>query len=217
MHVNNGAWEFTPVSYSPTDLGGKELAEYDRNCLAAIFGVPPTYFTTDTNLANLQAADEQFARFGVEPMCDSIASTLTALIQRYDPRLHFAFDPVIAEDEEMHQRVVDMRLKSGQTCINQENEELKYPKQPWGDEPLLPDNMLPLSLIIEAHKTATKQAESAIEQGEAGIGHEDQRIGLEKKKIEQGGKEAESDSEPDRAMVLSVARELQSLERKLAG
>ena len=73
---------------------------YDRTCLASIFGQPPTYYTTDTNPANLEAADQQHAQDGVDPRCNMIAEELTALIQHYDPRLFFAFDSTLPEDED---------------------------------------------------------------------------------------------------------------------
>ena len=59
--VTNGAYDHTTINYPPTDEAGLHLSEYDRNCLASIFGQPPTLYTTDTNLANLQAANEQHA------------------------------------------------------------------------------------------------------------------------------------------------------------
>ena len=79
--INTGAWDFTPVTYSPADLAGMEISTYDLNRLCNLFGIPPTYFSTDTNLANLQAADTQHARDGVEPWCTTVASQLTNLVQ----------------------------------------------------------------------------------------------------------------------------------------
>lgn len=168
--INPGAYEFTPTSYPPADLAGKELAEYDRAMLCSIFGVPPTYFTTETNLANLEAADEYFARFGVEPMCKSIAATLTSLVRRWDPRLYWAFDPVIAEDELQRAQVDQIYVDMGAITINQLNEEKMYPKAPWGDEPLFDKGKVPYSLLI-------KQLEQGLEQGRAGI--EQTRAGIE--------------------------------------
>jgi len=59
--VTTGAFDWTPVSYSPADLGGNEIAQQDIYNLASIFGQPPTYYTVDTNLANLQAAAKHHA------------------------------------------------------------------------------------------------------------------------------------------------------------
>jgi hypothetical protein len=166
LHVNSGAWEFTPISYPPADMGGKDLAEYDRNCLAAIFGLPPTYFTTDTNLANLEAADEFFARFGVDPMCKSIAGTLTSLVQLWDPRLKFMYDPVIAEDELQRAQTDKIYVDMGAITINQLNEEKKYPEVPWGDEPWFSQTLKQPSMLVEAHRQSLEQGAAAMESQE---------------------------------------------------
>lgn len=145
--VNDGAWEFREMNYSPTDMGGKELAEYDRTCLATVMGVPPSYFTTETNLANLEAADAYFARFGVEPMCKSIAATLTRVVRQMDPRLYFAFDPVLAEDEEKMARVDKIYVDMGARTLNEVNEEKRYPSKPWGDVPYVSKNLVPIDRL----------------------------------------------------------------------
>ncbi len=161
--------DVTPVSYQPADLGANEIAKQDVTLLAAIFGQPPTYYTVDSNLANLEAADAQHDKMGVQPRCKTIAGCFTRLAKQYDPRLMFQFDDGLAEDEVAKQTVIDMRLKSGQTTINQENQDSKFPKQAWGDEPLLPDNMLPLSKIVEAHDSTMQQNEQAMEQGDQAL------------------------------------------------
>lgn len=159
--VANGAWDFTPVSYSPADLGQLKVSEYDLNRLCNIFGVPPSYFSTDTNLANLQAADTQHARDAVEPWCVSVAGTLTNLVREFDNRLCFAFDPCVPEDEERKARIVDMQLKSGLITINQANEESQWPPAKWGDAPWIAGTLKQPDMITEAHETGIK----AIEEG----------------------------------------------------
>ena len=161
--VNRGAWDFTPANFPPADLANKDLSEYDLYRLASIFDQPPTYYTVDTNLANLQAADTQHARQGVEPRCKSIAGTLTWLAQTWDPRLFFAFDPALPEDEESKQRVVDMRLKSGQTTINQENEDGRWPPVWYGDEPLLPNNLATPTMLLEQHQQKLEATKAKME------------------------------------------------------
>jgi hypothetical protein len=188
--VTTGAFDFTPVNYPPTDMGGKELAEYDRNCMCSIFGQPPTYYTTDTNLANLQAADEQFARNGVEPRCDCIAGILTGMVRKWDPRLFFKFDPAIQEDDESKEKVVTMRLASGRTTINQENEEDRWPAVAWGDEPWLPGTMKQPSMITEAHEQGMEQIQAGIKQGDAAVKQADKGLEHDGKRIEIEGKKA---------------------------
>ena len=161
--VTNGAYEYTPINQPPADLAGKDLAVYDRDCLCTIFGVPPTFFTTDTNLANLEAADEQHARNAVEPRCDTIAEVLTVLVRRFDPRLFCRFDPAIQEDSESKEKVISMRLASGRTTINQENEEERWPPVEWGDEPWLPATLKQPSMMKAEHEMGLETAQAGVE------------------------------------------------------
>jgi hypothetical protein len=147
--VTNGAWEFHPVTYQPADLAALEINKHDRDVLASIFGQPPTYYTIESNLANLQAANEQFARTSVEPRCEAIAGTLTNFVRKFDQRLFFRFDPAIQEDDESREKIIQMRLDSYRTTINQENEELKYPPVSWGNEPLIDKNKIPYSMLVQ--------------------------------------------------------------------
>jgi hypothetical protein len=190
--VTDGSIEVTPINQPPADSSWKELSEYDRDCLAALFGVPPTYFTTETNLANLQAADEQHSRMAVEPRCCTIAEVLTDLVRRWDPRLFFRFDPAIQEDDEAKEKVVTMRLASGRTTINQENEEDRWPAVDYGNEPWLPGTLKQPSMITEAHEMGLKQTKAGIEQGQAaveqgdkGLEHDGKRVEIEAKKATQ--------------------------------
>jgi hypothetical protein len=137
--------------------------------LAAVFDQPPTYYTIDSNLANLQAADEQHAKQAVEPRCKAIAGTLTNLVRMWDERLFFSFDPPLAEDEESRMKVVQMRLNSGLTTINQENEEARWPKVPYGDQPWLPGTVMQPSMLMQKHEQSLKQGAAALKQSAASL------------------------------------------------
>jgi hypothetical protein len=167
--VNTGAWDFTPISYSPADMAGKELAEYDRTNMATILGVPPTYFTTETNLANLEAADEYFARFAVEPMCFTIAETLTQIVQEWDKRLYFQFDPVLVEDELKQAQTDKIYVDMGAVTLNELNEEKKYTPKKWGDEPWLPGTLVQPSMAQQKHDLAIESGKKGMEQQDAAI------------------------------------------------
>ena len=191
--IVNAAVDVTPLSYSPADLAGMQVSEYDRNMLASIFGQPPTYYTTDTNLANLQAADEQYARLGIEPRCDTIAEAFTRLVKRFDPRLFMRFDPALPEDDEARARVIDMKLKNGSITINQANEEERYPAVPWGDEPWMAATLVQPSMAQEKHEAGLKQGQAQLEQSQA-------QLDLQAKKTEweiTPEPEPESDLEPE--------------------
>jgi hypothetical protein len=204
IHVDRGAWDFTPVSYPPADMAARDLAEYDRNCLAAIFGIPPTYFTTDTNLANLQAADEQMAKFAVEPMCKSIAGTLTALARTWDPRLKFLHDPVIAEDELQKAQVDKIYVDMGAVTINQLNEEKKFPAVDWGKEPLFNKNLQTWSMMQQAHEQGMQQGQQQME------------IGRKTAEFELTDDPVESEEEEVRALLDRAKWLTTAIERRMA-
>jgi len=164
--VNTGAWNFTPVSYSPADLGGLQVSEYDMNRLCNLFGIPPSYFSTETNLANLQAADTQHARDAVEPWCVSVASTLTQVVRQFDQRLFFAFDPCVPEDEEREARIIDMQLKNGLVTINQANEESQWPKASWGDAPWFAGTLKQPDMIEASHEMGMKALDHGMDMSE---------------------------------------------------
>lgn len=161
--VSNGAYEATPINYSPADMAGEEMAKYAIYAMAAIFGQPATYYTVDSNLANLQAADAQHARMGVEPRCRSIEGTLNWLVKSWDPRLFVRFDPALPEDEVARQQVVDMQLKSGQITINEANEEARWPDKPYGDAAWLPGTLRQPDMITAEHEQSLEQQKTAMD------------------------------------------------------
>lgn len=158
--VTTSALDVTPMSYAPTDMAGLNLSEYDRTNLATIFGLPPTYFTTETNLANLEAADAMFARFAVGPMCRSIADVLTRMVRRFDQRLYFQFDSPIADDEMQQAQIDKMYVDMGAITINELNEDRKYTPKPWGDVPLVSGTLVPIDTLIEKARKSVEQMDA---------------------------------------------------------
>jgi len=202
--VVNGSLEATPMSYSPADMAGKEMAEYDLYRMAAIFGQPATYYTVDTNINNLQAADEQHARKGVEPRLRMIEGPLNHLVKQWDERLFFKFDPALPEDEESHMKVVEMRLKNGLTTPNQENEESQWPAFPEGDEHWIDGTRKTMTMLLEEHATMQEQSKQAMESGEtqdelAVDGHEHQKT-IDKAKLKIDAKKAQQKPAPKRSV-----------------
>lgn len=161
--VTNGAYTPHPLSYSPADLSGLDLSKYDMERTANCFGIPLPFLTGETNLANLQAAREQHAANAVEPRCKGIAAVLTRLCQKYDPRLFWAFDPCVPEDEERKAKISETRLRMGQTTINEENEEAQWLPKTWGDAPWLPGTLKQPDMITEAHQQGLETAKAATE------------------------------------------------------
>lgn len=208
LHVNNGAWDFNVITRPPTDLGAKDMSEYDLYRLAGIFGQPVSFWTTETNLANSQAAEEQHAKYGVEPRLWAITEALTGFVQKFDPRLYFITDPVLAEDEEKMARVNKIYWDMGCRTADQINEESKYPKAPWGAEPLFPKTMLPWSILV-------KQAEQGIEQGKVAM--DSQKASIENEAAMtafQTTPEPDDEEDAVRSLMLRVDRSIATLGRR---
>lgn len=161
--VTNGAWDIKPLSYSPTDLAGLDLSKYDMQRTANCFGTPIPYLEGDTDAMNLKGADVQHARNTIEPRHRMIAGTLTRLARQYDPRLFFAFDPALPEDEEMKAKVYDMKINNGSITINQANEDTLYPPVPWGDEPWIASSLAQPSMVQEKHQMGLTAQASEVE------------------------------------------------------
>jgi Phage portal protein len=169
--VNRGGWDFEIPDYPKADVGAKEIGEHDRNNMAAIFGQPATYYGTESNLANLQAADKQCWDNAIQPRCKTIAGQFTRLAKMCDQRLMFQHDHGLPEDEVAKQTVVDMQLKSGQATINEVNQDGKWGKKLYGDAPWLPGTLKQPDMIMEAH-------DQSLEQGQAVIDGQDLEGGL---------------------------------------
>jgi hypothetical protein len=111
--VNKTGLKAQPITYPPSDLGGLEVSDYNLERACNCLDCPPTMFSKEQNLANIQAARELHSVIAVEPRCKAIASALTRFVRRYDPRLFVAFDPAVKEDEEHKVKVFDLEIRNG--------------------------------------------------------------------------------------------------------
>jgi portal protein len=177
LYVNDGSFDVHVLDYPKADVGGMQIAQHDRDNMASIFSQPPTYYTVDSNLANLQAADKQFARFSIEPRLRNFCSLLTKLARACDERLFFMHDEVVKEDEKERAEIDKIYVDMGAVTIDQLNEEKKYPPVPWGKEPMFNKNMLPYSMLIAQTQQGLQQAQEKhdmeLDQGEAAMANED--------------------------------------------
>ncbi len=197
--------DVTPLSYQPVDLAGKEVGMQDMYTLACIFDQPPTYYTVDSNLANLEAADAQHDKMGVQPRCKTVAGCFTRLAKMFDQRLMFKFDPGLNDDELTKAQADKLYVDMGAITINELNEERKYARKPWGDAPWLPGTLKQPDMIMEAHEQSLEQADQEMMSG--GIddsikvdGHEHQKK-MDKESLKQKEERALNE-------VLSLTRSL---------
>jgi HK97 family phage portal protein len=134
------------LEHSMGDLAA--LADYraTKEDIANAFGVPLAFLTSETNLANLQAAEHQHLSKAIRPRLQRRDQKLNErLIPLYDPdgRLFLASDdPTPANrEQELQQQEADLRW--GVRTINEVRQERGLPPVPWGNEPWLPRRWAP--------------------------------------------------------------------------
>jgi hypothetical protein len=126
------------------DLAALAEAGATQADIANAFGVPLPFLVSETNLANLQAAEHQHASKAIKPRLARRDEKLNEqLVPLYDPtgRLFFASDdptPVNAEAARS-QEEQDLGVRS----INQVRSDRGLPPVEWGERPWLSAYLLP--------------------------------------------------------------------------
>jgi phage portal protein BeeE len=128
------------------DLAALAEAGATKDEIANAFGVPLAFLTTETNLANLQAAMQQHSSLTIRPRLRRRDEKINEqLIPLYDPsgRLFVASDDPAQASQEQQLQQQDMDLKWGVRTINEVRAERGLPPVEWGDRPWLPVNLAP--------------------------------------------------------------------------
>jgi HK97 family phage portal protein len=113
------------------------------------FHVPIAYMTTNTNLANLQAAQIQHLANCIHPRLERRDEKLNEqLVPLYDPsgRLFLASEDPTPMDPESTWQQMQIDLRYGVRTITEMREQEGLAAVPWGDEPWLPTNLAPVSV-----------------------------------------------------------------------
>lgn len=113
--VTDADFKVSTVQFSPADMASLAEAGATRAEIANAFGVPLAFLTSDTNLANLQAAEHQHRSLAILPRLRRRDDRLNEkLTRRFDPtgRLFLAADNPVPDDREadLRQLKADLRL-----------------------------------------------------------------------------------------------------------
>src|SRR5207302_268530 len=129
------------LAHSHGDLAGLADLKATRDDVAACFHVPLAVPTTETNLANLQAAEHQHMAKAVRPRLRRRDEKLNEqLIPFFDPerRLFLASDDPVPADRVQAAKERELDLKYGVRTVNEVRGERGLPPVPWGDVPFAP-------------------------------------------------------------------------------
>jgi HK97 family phage portal protein len=129
------------LNHSMGDLAALADMKATREEIANAFHVPLSFLTSETNLANLQAAEHQHMAKAISPRLTRRDEKLNEqLVPLFDPsgRLFLASEDPVPINREMNAKEREINLKYGVVTINEERSEQGLPPVPWGNTPWVP-------------------------------------------------------------------------------
>jgi HK97 family phage portal protein len=144
--VTESGMKVSLLTHSMGDLAA--LAEYGQTKadIANAFHVPLSFLTSETNLANLQAAEQQHMSKAIFPRLQRRDEKLNEqLVPLFDPsgRLFLASEDPVPYNQEIAWRQQQVDLRWGIVSINEVRADRGLPPVAWGDTPWLPLNWAP--------------------------------------------------------------------------
>ncbi len=137
------------LQHSLGDLA--QLAEMGatKQDICNAFHVPISFFSAETNLANVQASDHLHKSQAISPRLTRRDEKLNeVLVPLYDPtrRLFLASEDPVPVNQEMTFREREIDMKYGIVTINEVRGQRGLTPVPWGDVPWMPSTLWPPSV-----------------------------------------------------------------------
>jgi HK97 family phage portal protein len=129
------------LAHSMGDLAALADMKATKEDICAAFHVPLAFLTSETNLANLQAAEHQHMAKAITPRLQRRDEKINEqLIPLYDPsgRLFVASEDPVPVNRELTAKEQELNLKYGVVTINEIRGEQGLEPVPWGDVPWMP-------------------------------------------------------------------------------
>ena len=137
--VLSGDMGIETFSYSPADAQALVAAQYSRDEILAIFGVPKSFVETTQSRAEAEAQQYTYAKYTLEPKLKFIESVINeVLLPMFDDtgRLFAAYEDVVPENRETDSILTDRALKNWSMTINEARADAGMAPVDWGDIPL---------------------------------------------------------------------------------
>jgi HK97 family phage portal protein len=144
--VGESKMHLSLLSHSMGDLAALADARATKEDVANAFHCPISFFTTNTNLANLQASSAQHMQQAIGPRLERRDEKLNqGLVRQFDPtgRLFLASEDPVPVDQTASLAQQELDLKYGVLSVNEVRGGRGLPPVPWGNVPWLPDRWLP--------------------------------------------------------------------------
>jgi phage portal protein BeeE len=134
------------LNQSMGDLAALADMKATKEDICNAFHVPIAYFTSQTNLANLQASQSQHMTQAIAPRIQRRDEKLNqTLVPLFDPsgRLFLASEDPIPVDQDASLAQLDKDMEYGILSINEVRSGRGLPPAPWGNVPWLPTRWAP--------------------------------------------------------------------------
>ena len=131
--------KFQPITMSMKDMQLLELKKFNREEIAAIFGVPLAKLgiVEDVNRASAEQLDITYSKETITPLLRMIEETLTRSLLKSEgtSNLVFSFDSVVPKNTMVETAKHTAYLDRSVLTINEVRKELGLPPVEWGDKP----------------------------------------------------------------------------------
>jgi HK97 family phage portal protein len=139
--VTENPMKLQVLAHSMGDLAALADIQATKEDVSNAFHVPLSFLTSETNLANLQAAEHQHMAKAIGPRLQRRDQKLNEqLLPLYDPtgRLFVASEDPVPVNFENNMKELELKLKYGVLSINEVRQADGLDPVPWGDAPWLP-------------------------------------------------------------------------------
>ena len=156
-----GMTDFKSLSMTSQDMQMVEQLQLSYDDVARYFGVPRPLLMLDTNshYNDYQNATMEFHTRTILPeKTDREKEIFRKLIgfKDYGTRdIHICEDPLMAMDPERRAKVVQLKMQSGLSTVNEARREFDMPAVENGDEPMASANLMTLKALIAKSDAAT--------------------------------------------------------------
>ena len=146
MPILPGNLKAVPLSGSVKDLPFNDNRRLEREQICAVFGVPVTMFTRQSSRAEREAADAEFAKYTIQPLCEQFQQQMN---QKFiplfgDDSLFIAFDDPVPANRELDLAERIGYVNAGIWSINNVLADQKKEPIDDGDVHYISSSMVPL-------------------------------------------------------------------------
>lgn len=152
--VADQSMTLSPLTFPPRDLAELQLYQEIKTTVCNVYHVPPDIFELgESNRSTAEAALFSLAEHCIKPRMYTLLGKLNErLVPMFDQgqgRLFLEADNVVPADKAFELQEDQFLVSVGAVTRNEVREKYGYAPAAWGEEPLLPPGMLPMSATEE--------------------------------------------------------------------